>query len=318
MAADQHPQPEDVDPTGVRDLLASLPEPGPMPEDLVRRIEARLAVERASRSHATHPLGRRADAAVDLAAERSRRRPVRTLALLGAVAAGLVVTTLAVPQLLPGLGPQSDTAALYPSPARTAAGDTTEDADGAAQGEAADTAAGGATLFDDGAEQDAAAVTAGAAADGPTGDGVLLGTGELVVLPPVGTVTPEDVGDRLLAALADQGAVGGAVSDVSLTAAEAESCWAELAPTHRYDRYAAARATMDASQVAEEGGGAHAGQDVDVVALLGVPDAGADGGADGGTEGDVDGVAVAWVLPDACTVDPSVEPLLEGLTVDAP
>ena len=34
-----------VDPTGMRDLLAALPDPGPMPDDLVARITAALAQE---------------------------------------------------------------------------------------------------------------------------------------------------------------------------------------------------------------------------------------------------------------------------------
>ena len=37
--------PVEHDPTGMRALLASLPEPGPMPDDLVARISAALAVE---------------------------------------------------------------------------------------------------------------------------------------------------------------------------------------------------------------------------------------------------------------------------------
>ena len=44
-----HPHDDDArvehDPTGVRDLLAALPDPGPMPADLVARIEAALADE---------------------------------------------------------------------------------------------------------------------------------------------------------------------------------------------------------------------------------------------------------------------------------
>jgi hypothetical protein len=43
----------DDDPTGIRDLLASLPDPGPMPDDLVSRITASLAEEQQRR-----PLGR--------------------------------------------------------------------------------------------------------------------------------------------------------------------------------------------------------------------------------------------------------------------
>ncbi|NNM48052.1 hypothetical protein [Knoellia koreensis] len=42
------------DPTGMRDLLASLPDPGPMPEDLVQRITASLAAEQAARAGDPH------------------------------------------------------------------------------------------------------------------------------------------------------------------------------------------------------------------------------------------------------------------------
>ena len=67
------PEAHEDDPTGIRDLLSALPDPGPMPQDLVERIEARLAVEQVSRQQATVPpgLASRSDAVVDLAAERS-------------------------------------------------------------------------------------------------------------------------------------------------------------------------------------------------------------------------------------------------------
>ena len=39
----------DHDPTGVRDLLGSLPDPGPMPGDLVARITASLEAESRAR-----------------------------------------------------------------------------------------------------------------------------------------------------------------------------------------------------------------------------------------------------------------------------
>ena len=47
------PTPVEHDPTGMRDLLASLPDPGPMPDDLVARITAALAAE--SRSAPQEP-----------------------------------------------------------------------------------------------------------------------------------------------------------------------------------------------------------------------------------------------------------------------
>lgn len=40
----------DEDPTGVRALLSSLPDPGPMPDDLVARISASIATEHAGRA----------------------------------------------------------------------------------------------------------------------------------------------------------------------------------------------------------------------------------------------------------------------------
>ena len=43
------PDPDDLDedPTGIRALLGSLPDPGPMPDDLVARIQASLTAEQA-------------------------------------------------------------------------------------------------------------------------------------------------------------------------------------------------------------------------------------------------------------------------------
>ena len=47
------PTPVEHDPTGMRDLLAALPDPGPMPEDLVARITAALAEESRSAARTT-------------------------------------------------------------------------------------------------------------------------------------------------------------------------------------------------------------------------------------------------------------------------
>jgi hypothetical protein len=81
----RHPSgesPED-DPTGVRALLASLPEPEPMPAYLVERISASLAAEQANRSPALTGA-----TVIPLA----RRRPLRTMVLgLAGVAAAAVV-----------------------------------------------------------------------------------------------------------------------------------------------------------------------------------------------------------------------------------
>ena len=85
MITPRHPSgesPED-DPTGVRALLASLPEPEPMPAYLVERISASLAAEQANRSPALTGA-----TVIPLA----RRRPLRTMVLgLAGVAAAAVV-----------------------------------------------------------------------------------------------------------------------------------------------------------------------------------------------------------------------------------
>ena len=54
--------PDDLDPTGVRALLANLPDPGPMPQDLVARISQSLALEQERRTTGSaggtaHPFG---------------------------------------------------------------------------------------------------------------------------------------------------------------------------------------------------------------------------------------------------------------------
>lgn len=80
--------PED-DPTGVRAMLSALPEPDPMPEHLVERINASLAAEQ------THRADRTSGAAVTPIRTRSRRRPGRLLfAVASAAAAVAVVATI--------------------------------------------------------------------------------------------------------------------------------------------------------------------------------------------------------------------------------
>ena len=83
-------RPEDLDdPTGVRALLAGLPDPGPMPTHLVDRINASIAAEQEARG------GTRV---VTLA---ERRRPWRRIGLAAAAAA---VAAVAVPALVMGTG----------------------------------------------------------------------------------------------------------------------------------------------------------------------------------------------------------------------
>lgn len=80
----------DDDPTGVRALLSSLPEPAPMPAHLVERINASLAAEQAQRTaKASHP---------PVVPLRSRARPGRALlvsAVAGAAAAAVLAAVVA-------------------------------------------------------------------------------------------------------------------------------------------------------------------------------------------------------------------------------
>lgn len=76
---------QDDDPTGVRALLSALPEPEPMPEDLVRRISASLAAEQSARPPA--------DVSVTPLLHTHRR--ARRALVPAAVAAGIAAVALA-------------------------------------------------------------------------------------------------------------------------------------------------------------------------------------------------------------------------------
>lgn len=96
------PDPDD-DPTGIRALLGSLPEPGPMPDHLVARITASIAAEQAHRG-AVVPLAHR------------RHSPWRTAGLAAAAAAvigigGTSLLTSTSPGDLAGLFSGSDSQA---------------------------------------------------------------------------------------------------------------------------------------------------------------------------------------------------------------
>lgn len=297
----RHPLPDadDVDPTGVRDLLAALPDPGPMPEDLVRRIEARLEVERAHLETERAGSGvTPADNVLDLAAERSRRRPIRTVALIGVAAGGLMVTTVALTQVLGPGGVMPDTAAVYPS---RAAGPATAEGGGDARSAADDAAQDGAAQ-DEGAaavqedasdageapaaapESDVAAQTAAGAADEEeAGSFALAPTKDLqvTVLPAVVPVTAQDVATTLWDALQDDD-VRFSSSDLSVP--EAESCWRLLASEHDYAGHVATRTQfVDAD-----------GRGTPAIALLGLHH---------------DDTGEAWVMPESCTNDAAQTPL---------
>ncbi|WP_370891446.1 hypothetical protein [Janibacter sp. GXQ6167] len=93
--SDRHPStppPDEPDPTGVRHLLGSLGDPGPMPPDLVHRIQGSLdaaAKERAS-AGAT-PTSAAAAGPSEFEAARARRRGTRWVMPAAAAAAVLIV-----------------------------------------------------------------------------------------------------------------------------------------------------------------------------------------------------------------------------------
>src|SRR6478672_10678588 len=85
------------DPTGIRDLLAALPDPGPMPADLVARINASIAAEQSTTGGATVlPLRRRGWGWQQV----------------GVAAAAVAILAFGLPALLTGTGPGDVMASL--------------------------------------------------------------------------------------------------------------------------------------------------------------------------------------------------------------
>ena len=263
------PAQEEVDPTGIRDLLRGLPDPGPMPEDLVHRISARLTDEQALRE--------RPDV-VDLAAERSRRRPGRTVAYLGVAAAGLLVATVAVGELggggiLGGTAARDSAAQVSTRSAASEAGDMA-DAGGAPEMAASDDAAG-----EEGSDE---------AADGSAGAGDDSGgaaadeeraTEEVDLLTPLGEVTLASFRDAALEAAAADAGVEVRTEQAGLDQEGAAHCWQVGTDRQDWPRRHAAEASLDGEPV---------------VVLV-------------GQEGDARGIAV--LLPRSCTTGAPVEAL---------
>lgn len=140
---------DELDPTGVRALLANLPDPGPMPEEVVARISQSLQLEQQRRSGGgarSYPLETSRDGSphdraetdsdrhvISLSSERQRRRPGRAILWLGGAAAVALVGTVSVSQFFGESSMDTGVSAQYP-----AASDSAEE--GADAGAAPDSA----------------------------------------------------------------------------------------------------------------------------------------------------------------------------------
>lgn len=236
--------PGEIDPTGVRALLSSLPDPGPMPGDLVARISSSLREEQRRREFGgTAP---HTDV-VSLAAERHVRRPGRTLAWIGSAAAVAVATTVAVSQLWGGGTLESaDTAAQYPAEASAGAGEAPRPAADEAGEGGADSGTdgeGGAAEeeTDVAAEEDAAE-----AKDMPTLDaapGPAEGGTALSLLGPV-ALTSDDVSEDLSTWVQESASESAAASGESVYAA----CLALLPDQPADATYGAGPGLLDGSE----------------------------------------------------------------------
>ncbi len=129
----------DADPTGMRDVLSSLPEPGPMPDDLADRICASLERERGLRG-AQQPWDSQSRVH-DLDRERAHRRPQQWILAAAAVLAVGVIGTVVFDQVLNSQGSADSAAANVPTPQREESGGDSADAQ-VEEGGAADSDAG--------------------------------------------------------------------------------------------------------------------------------------------------------------------------------
>lgn len=119
-----HDESADDDPTGVRALLSALPDPGPMPADLVARITGSLQQEqeqRVRRSSAASGIEEQ-ETARPVPLVRRRNRLQIALGSLGAVAAAAVVGVVAVNLVHGGPSGSGSAAEMHSASSSAAAG----------------------------------------------------------------------------------------------------------------------------------------------------------------------------------------------------
>lgn len=140
MNAPQHdPRSVDDDPTGMRALLRGLPDPGPMPADLVARIQASLAEQpHPQHSHAEQPHAAGGGRVVELEGYRSRRTArkgpwLAAAAGLLAVAGGGVIASGGPTSMIAALGGGHSSASGVPASVERSPQDTAASAGSPAQ-----------------------------------------------------------------------------------------------------------------------------------------------------------------------------------------
>ena len=125
----------DDDPTGVRALLSGLPEPDPMPDHLVERINASLAAAQAERAAS------RTGGSVAPLVANTRRRPRRVLFAVAGAAAAVALIAVVGDNLIGTLTPagSSTSAGALALNSREAAGAEPQTAPGKAAADSAST-----------------------------------------------------------------------------------------------------------------------------------------------------------------------------------
>ncbi|MDO5502110.1 MAG: hypothetical protein Q4G67_02940 [Actinomycetia bacterium] len=176
---------DDVDPTGVRAILAGLPDPGPMPADLIERINASLATEQSERAGAAARAGRTDRAGLEhpgvkqsvasgasvssLEAARQRRgRMLSRLPIVAVAASGAVIAGVVAINLLSG-GDEMTSADAH-LPTTTISNDAEISSNDPAAGSAADDFAAEESATGDSTAEAPAADTARSGTDSPDDD----------------------------------------------------------------------------------------------------------------------------------------------------
>jgi len=127
-------EPRDDDPTGVRALLSSLPEPDPMPDHLVERINASLAAEQAQRAAKMS-----SGSVTPLLTAAQHRRPRLLFAIAGAAAAVVLLAVIGSDMFMGNQNTATSTSAAINSTSRAGSSSGAE-AGGTAPPSAADKA----------------------------------------------------------------------------------------------------------------------------------------------------------------------------------